>query len=213
MGTRVVRLAIGGRACKRLPRAFFARDTVLVARELIGCVLAHETRDGITAGRIVETEAYLSSRDAASHSYRGQTPRNASMFGRAGHAYVYFVYGAHYCFNVVTAPKGVGEAALVRALEPLVGLDAMRARRGVSRERDLCSGPGKLAAALAIGREQDGVDLCRGPLGIFALRATDGASGVVAERDIVVGTRIGITRDADRPLRFHLRGNEHVSRR
>jgi DNA-3-methyladenine glycosylase len=212
VGTNV-RLAIGGSACARLPRSFFERDTVAVARDLLGCVLAHETRAGIAAGRIVETEAYLAQSDAASHAYRGPTRRNASMFERAGTAYVYFIYGAHYCFNVVTGPKHIGEAVLVRALEPLAGLAQMRARRGVSRDRDLCSGPGKLAQALAIGREHDGVDLCRGPLGIYSMRAKDGVSQVAAEHDIVVGPRIGITRDADRPLRFHLLGNAHVSRR
>ena len=208
-----MRLAIAGSACTRVPRAFFERDTVVVARDLLGCVLAHETRDGIAAGRIVETEAYLSQGDAASHSHRGRTERNASMFERAGTAYVYLIYGVHHCFNVVTGPKGVGEAVLVRALEPLAGLARMRARRGVLRDRDLCSGPGKLARALAIGRDHDGADLCRGPLGIYTMRAQDGAPPPAAERDIVVGARIGITRDADHPLRFHLHGNAHVSRR
>jgi DNA-3-methyladenine glycosylase len=200
-------MRIGGETLVRLPRAFYAGDTASVARALLGTVLAHETREGFAAGRIVETEAYLGTLDPAAHSYRGRTQRNASMFGLPGRAYVYFSYGVHYCFNVVTRESGVGEAVLVRALEPIEGIDLMRARRGRAKLGDLCSGPGKLAQALAIGPEHDGAELVRGPLGIFAPR-----EHVTDERVIVVAKRVGITKEADALLRFHVRGSQFVSR-
>jgi DNA-3-methyladenine glycosylase len=185
---------LGPERLTRVPRSFFARSSPVVARALLGLYLVHETADGVTAGRIVETEAYLGSRDAASHSFRGETARNRSMFGPPGHAYVYFVYGVHHCFNVVTGPKGLGEAVLVRALEPVFGLDHMQRRRG--REVELCSGPGKLTVALAIGPEHDGVDLVRGPLGIWRGKNTAGRARVR------VGPRIGISKAVELDLRF-----------
>ena len=151
-------------------------------------------------GRILETEAYLSRGDPACHANRGPTARNASMFLAAGHAYVYLIYGVHHCFNVVTGPRGVGEAVLVRALEPLTGLDLMRARRGVTRDRDLCSGPGKLACAMGLGPDQDGASLREGALLLCpperGWRATT----------IEVGPRVGIGKAVDLPLRFRARG-------
>jgi DNA-3-methyladenine glycosylase len=170
-----------------------------VAPELIGTVLLV---DGV-GGVIVEVEAYDQD-DPAAHGYRGRTERNASMFGPAGQAYVYRSYGIHWCLNLVCAPKGRAEAALVRALEPTAGLDAMRARRGVTDPRLLCSGPGRLCQALGVTREHDGLALDEPP---FELRAAPGAV------DVVAGVRIGITRAADRPWRYGLAGSRFLSRR
>jgi DNA-3-methyladenine glycosylase len=183
-------------------RGFFELPTVELARALIGCVLVHETRVGRVAGRIVETEAYLGGDDPASHSFRGRTPRNAAMFGPPGRAYVYLVYGMHWCFNVTSAPEGVGEAVLVRALEPLEGLEQMRLRRGVADARELCRGPGRLTQAFAITRAHDGLDLRQGALRI--------ESGTAPGR-IVAGPRVGIRRAARRALRFRVAGSPWVS--
>lgn len=188
----------------RAGRELFTGDTVDVARRLLGCELVHEERGAVTAGRIVEVEAYLAEGDDASHSRCGRTARNASMFLAAGHAYVYVIYGMHLCFNVVTGEEGAGEAVLVRALEPTRGRARMRERRGGRAEREWCAGPGRLAQALAIEREHDGVDLVSGPLRIVPLGD--------AEHEIVCGKRIGIRRDAELPLRFGLRDCPWLSR-
>lgn len=141
---------------RNLPRTFFARDAEVVAPELLNKLL----RFGDCAGRIVEVEAYRQD-DPASHSHRGRTPRNASMFGPPGHLYVYFTYGMHFCANVVTGPVGDGQAVLLRAVVPLEGLEAMRSRRlAARRDSDLANGPGKLCQAFAIDRSHDGIDLC-----------------------------------------------------
>lgn len=186
----------------RLERTFYERNTVEVAKELLGCYLVHETPEGKTAGKIVETEAYLSD-DPASHSFRGKTKRNASMFGPAGKAYVYLSYGMYRCFNVVTAKEHVGEAVLIRALEPVEGLDLMRKRRGISEAEKLCNGPGKLVIAMGMGKELDGADLLTGPL---TIRARDSLAESQAS------PRIGITKAAELPLRFTLKGSRFVSR-
>ena len=191
---------------RRVPRSFFLRPTPVVARDLLGRVLVHDSPEGPTAGIVVETEAYLRD-DPASHSFRGRTPRNASMFGPPGRAYVYLVYGLHRCLNVVTAPAGIGEAVLLRALEPIDSLDLMRLRRGSVRDRDLCNGPGKLVQAMGIGLAHDGVDFMRGPIRFLEpeVRSRVRAS-------VVRGARVGITRGTDLPLRFHLRESGFVSR-
>ena len=205
------RVARGSRAA--LPRGFYLRPTVEVARDLLGAFLVHRSPEGTTVGRIVETEAYLGGVDPASHAYRGETARNRSMFGAPGRAYVYFIYGVHWCLNVVTAPRGVGEAVLLRALEPVEGLDRMRRRRGVEAERALCSGPGKLVQAMGIGRGHDGADLVRGDLTIRPRGAWEPRLPGAWDEAVVVAPRVGITKAADLPLRFYLADNPHVSRR
>lgn len=188
-----------------LPATFYQGSTVQVAQSLLGKVLVHRTAEGIAAGRVVEVEAYLYRDDPACHAARGKTARNAAMFGPPGTAYVYLIYGIHYCFNVVTGREGEGEAVLVRALEPLMGLELMAVRRGMEQKKQLCSGPGKLCRALAIGPAQNGADLMHGPLYL----ADDGCPA----QEVTTATRIGITAGAELPLRFYLRNNPYISRK
>jgi DNA-3-methyladenine glycosylase len=182
-----------------LTRDFFARSVHEVAPELIGATLLV----GGVGGTIVEVEAYDQD-DPASHGFRGQTERTASMFGPPGHAYVYRSYGVHWCLNLVCAEEGRAEAALVRALEPTQALEAMRERRGVEAVRALCSGPGKLCQALGITRAHDGLALDEPPFELFAGQS---------KRQLVVGTRIGITRAVEQPWRYGLAGSPFLSRR
>lgn len=193
---------------KGLPAAFYARDTVAIARDLLGAVLVHDGSEGFCAGRIVETEAYLRD-DAACHAARGPTKRNQAMFGPPGHAYIYLIYGMYHCFNVVTAPEGVGEAVLIRALEPVAGHSLMARRRGNPDPKSLCSGPGKLVIAMGIAKAQNGADLRKGPLAILA----SGSYPEPAPLPIKVTTRVGITAAAHLPLRFYLEGNPYISRK
>ncbi|HEY7422525.1 MAG TPA: DNA-3-methyladenine glycosylase [Gaiellaceae bacterium] len=186
-------------AGKRLTRAFFARTVHEVAPDLIGATLLV---DGV-GGTIVEVEAYDQD-DPASHGFRGKTARTASMFGPPGHVYVYRSYGVHWCLNLVCAEEGRSEAALVRAIEPTSGLDAMRERRGLEPVRALCSGPGKLCQALGITRVLDGLPLDEPPFELVAREA---------EPPLVVGTRIGITRAVEQPWRYGLAGSPFLSRR
>jgi DNA-3-methyladenine glycosylase len=187
-----------------LPPSFFDRDADVVAPALLGAVLECRTDDGVTRGRIVETEAYVGPHDPACHAAAGLTARNRCLFGPPGTAYVYFIYGMHWCVNAVTREAGYGSAVLIRALEPMSGLDLMRERR--HGRDDLTNGPSRLCAALGIDRRFDGLRLDRGPLVIRA-------GGSVARDRIAAGPRIGIRKAADWPLRFYLRDNPFVSRR
>lgn len=186
-----------------LPRTFFARSAIAVARDILGCYLVHETPQGRLVGRIVEAEAYRGPRDPASHAYR-RTPRSAIMWGRPGTAYVYFTYGHHYCMNVVVEREGVAGAVLLRALEPVEGVEAMAKRRGTSDARRLASGPGRLTQAMDIGREHNGIDLTAGSLYV--------ARGSRAALRVRRGPRIGINTATDRPWRFYVPGHPCVSR-
>lgn len=185
----------------------FDQDTLAVARQLLGTFLVHETEGGVTIGRIVETEAYLWG-DPACHAYRRKTPRNAVMFGPPGLAYVYQIYGLHHCVNVVTAPAGVGEAVLIRALEPLAGIPLMQARRGVTKHADLCKGPGRLVQAMGITKAMNGIDLREPP---FCIRPATEYPDWNRPFEMVTTTRIGITQGADLPYRFYMNGNPFVS--
>ena len=182
--------------------AFYDRSVHEVARDLVGCVVRH----GAAAGRIVETESYHQE-EPACHAYAGLTARTETLFGPPGTAYVYRSYGIHALLNAVAEPAGVGAAALIRALEPLEGVELMRARRGLDRREDLCSGPGKLTQALAIGLDLNGTPLAGGgPIELLPRPA-----GAPAPR-IVTGPRIGITKAAELPWRFCDADSRHVSR-
>ena len=186
-----------------LNRADIPVDTAQLARFLIGKILVRLTDDGVVGGRIVETEAYVIG-DAAGHAYRGMTPRNRSLFLEPGHAYVYMAYGTSFMLNVSSEVAGCGAGVLIRAIEPTDGIAIMVGHRGTVRQRDLARGPGRLCAALAIDRRMDGIDLCQ--IGPLWLGCDGGASGDIGE-----STRIGLTRAADMPLRFYVRGNGFVS--
>ncbi|HVZ53405.1 MAG TPA: DNA-3-methyladenine glycosylase [Pseudolabrys sp.] len=186
------------RAPSRLRRAFFARSVHEVAPDLIGATLLV----GGIGGLIVEVEAYHHT-DPAAHSYNGRTPRNAVMFGPPGYAYIYRSYGIHWCLNFVCEAEGSASAVLIRALEPTEGLATMRRRRGVEEARALCSGPGKLCEALGVTIKHNGLALDRPP---FELRARGG------EPEIVTGPRIGITKAAERPWRYGLKGSKFLSK-
>ncbi len=180
---------------------FYDRPVVEVARELVGCVVSH----GSAAGVIVETEAYHHS-EPACHAFVGLTPRTATLFGPPGHAYVYRSYGIHALLNAVCEPEGVGAAVLIRALEPLEGVELMRRRRGMTRLESLCSGPGKLTQALDIELRLNGVDLERGPVTI------SGRRGAWRDVEVAVDRRIGITKAIELPWRFSAVGSRFLSR-
>jgi len=188
-----------------LPRRFYRRDPRVVAPELLNKVLACGGR----SGRIVEVEAYCGGEDPGSHAYRGRTARNATMFGPPGHLYVYFSYGVHWCANMVCGPDGVGVAVLLRALAPVRGVEEMRVARGsaVRRDRDLCSGPGKLCQALGITRAHDGADLVSGDRAVTIVD-----DGVPPPDAPAVALRVGLTAGADFPWRWYVPGDPHVSR-
>jgi len=189
-----------------LPRAFYERETEIVAREMLGTVLECETDDGLASGIIVETEAYLGEHDLACHAAAGRTPRTEALYGPPGISYVYFIYGMYWCFNAVTRSEGLPSAVLVRALEPLDGLALMHKRRPrIRNEVGLTNGPGKLCTALGIDGSMRGKSLQRKPVLI-----REGES--ISDEKVEVTTRIGITRCADWPLRWIVRGNRFVSR-
>jgi len=190
-------------ATRRLRRTELPAKTEALARFLLGKLVVRDLPEGEISGRIVETEAYLTG-DAASHAFRGMTPRNRSMFRERGHAYVYLAYGTSFMLNVSSDAADIGEAVLIRALQPVEGIALMERHRGTIKLRDLTRGPGRLAQALRIDRALDGADLC-GPGEIWL-----GADGFTAG-EVGASVRIGITRDADRPLRFYLRGSPFVS--
>lgn len=189
-----------------LPRSFYLQPTVDAARALLGHMLVHESPEGATSGIIVETEAYLSQGDPGCHASIGRTRRNDPMFGPPGHAYVYGIHRC-VCLNLVTAPEGVPEAVLVRALEPIAGIELMQQRRGLLRLKDLCSGPGKLTQALGVTLALNRADLTRPPLYVGA--------ETVASGPIVATTRVGLRpeKGADLLLRYYFADNPYVSRR
>ena len=192
-----------------LPRSFYARDTVAVARDLLGAILVHRVGEMRLSGAIVEAEAYLGERDEGSHAFRGPTPRARVMFGPPGHAYVYLIYGMHYCLNTVTEGEGVAGAVLVRALHPLEGLEEMRHRRGRRSDRELCNGPAKLCQALGIDGGLNGADLCSGQ----ELWVERGNS--VPDSKVVVGPRVGLNVSEEArlaPWRFAIADDPWVSR-
>ncbi|MFN8026264.1 MAG: DNA-3-methyladenine glycosylase [Acidimicrobiia bacterium] len=204
-----------GRAPGRsLPRSFYARDSRVLAPDLLNKVLVRRVAgEPVVAARIVEVEAYCGADDAGSHAYRGQTPRNATMFGPAGHLYVYFTYGMHWCANVVAGERGTASAVLLRAAAPIAGVDLMRVRRTKGqkqrlRERDLLSGPAKLCEGFGVTGALDGVDLVRGEV-----RIVD--DGTPPPASPLVTTRIGLAagKGDEHPWRFCVPGDPNLSRR
>jgi DNA-3-methyladenine glycosylase len=188
---------------RRLKRAELPVDTVELARYLIGKTLVHNSAAGRASGRITETEAYPVG-DAAGHAFRGQTPGNGSLFLKRGFAYVYFTYGSSFMMNVTSENPGIGAGVLIRALEPLNGIELMKRRRGKVKVFDLTRGPGRLTVAMAIDKRLNGVDLCaKGPLWLGTAAGPNAAIGQ--------SVRIGINREVDRVLRFYERGNKFVS--
>jgi DNA-3-methyladenine glycosylase len=189
-----------------LNEEFYSRPAIEVARDCLGKILVH----GETAGRIVETEAYLGVDDLAAHAARGITERTKVIFGPPGRAYVYFIYGMHECLNFVAEPEGQAGCVLIRALEPVAGIDIMQTRRARAvRPEELASGPGKLTQAMGITRQLNGSSLIDGPLRVYGL--SDEAP-IEVPIEIEVTRRIGITKNADLPLRFSIAGNRFVSR-
>jgi DNA-3-methyladenine glycosylase len=198
---------------KRLPLAFYRRDAVSVARDLIGCIFIHDDIEGRTGVRIVEDEAYRGVLDPGSHGYRGVTQRTEVMYGPPGRLYVYFTYGMHWCANVVCARTGECEAVLLRAGEPVEGVELMRARRpAITRDTDLAAGPARLTQAMGIGKQHNGATLLRG--GRFFI-ATDEKSDAYRAGEIAQTVRVGlgIGKGQEIPWRFVVPGNRYASRR
>jgi DNA-3-methyladenine glycosylase len=194
-----------------LPRGFFAGSSLAVGPRLLGCVLEHETSEGLVAVALTEVEAYNGSNDPASHAYRGRTGRNAVMFGEPGHAYVYFTYGMHFCVNLVCRPEGTASAVLLRAGRVSDGVPLATTRRPAARNgNDLARGPARLCQALAIDRGLDGADVCS-PGSPLRIRPAPGPGPGQLVPDVSRGPRVGISAAADRPWRFWLTGDPTVS--
>lgn len=193
----------------KLQREFYERSTLDVARELLGKHLVHVTQEGATAGKIVEVEAYIGPDDAAAHTYRGlRSSRTEVAFGPGGYAYVYLIYGMHHCFNIVTNIAGKPEVVLIRALEPVGGLELMKKRRKTDTVSNLCSGPGKLCSAMGITRQNNAADLCGDELYLLD-------NGIIPGKDIASTPRINIDyagEAAANPWRYIIKGNRFVSR-
>ncbi len=194
---------------EKLPRSFYLRSTLTVAKELLGKFLVRKMGRQLLIGKIVEVEAYLGKKDPASHAYRGQTKRNEMMFRQGGHLYVYFTYGMHFCANVVTRGKGIGEAVLIRAVEPVKGIEVMRKKRGCSWDEadywNVANGPAKLCEAFGIQRKQNGIDLLGDEIFV--------AGGEKIPKSLIgSSTRIGIKKATDKRWRFFVEGNRFVSR-
>ena len=190
--------------------AFFRQDTVELARKLLGCLLIHRTPDGVAGGMIVEAEAYVGAIDKACHAYRNRSERTEIMYHDGGYAYVYLIYGMHHCFNAVTGPEGEGNAVLIRALEPVIGLDLMQQRRNTKSVQHLCSGPGKVCQALGITKNEYGLDLCAAdsPLRLIRYR-------YIPDAQIVATPRINVAyaeEAAAWPWRFYVKDNLYVSK-
>ena len=190
--------------------SFFRQDTVELARKLLGCLLVHRTPDGVAGGMIVEAEAYVGAIDKACHAYRNRSERTEIMYHDGGYAYVYFIYGMHHCFNVVTGPEGEGNAVLIRALEPVIGLKLMQRRRNTKSLQNLCSGPGKVCLALDITKNEYGLDLCNAdsPLHLIQYRH-------IPDAKIVASPRINVAyaeEAAAWPWRFYVKDSLYVSK-
>jgi len=195
-----------------LSRAFYEPSAAIVAPRLLGQVLVRQTPNGLMAAAIVESEAYLVG-DPACHGFPGETRRNRSMYGEPGHAYVYFIYGNYWCVNAVCRPKGCAEAVLIRAVEPVIGTDLMRAQRPVTQDTNLSNGPAKLCIAMNIARALDGADLCDSSSGLWIALHPTHKKFLLSHGPMITTTRIGITKAADRPLRFYLKGSAWISKR
>lgn len=189
---------------KILSQNFFNKNSEILAPGLLGCTLVHKTPEGLTSGIIVETEAY-SQEDAASHSYNGETARTKAMFGSAGHVYIYFTYGMHYCFNVVSGQPGHGQGVLIRALQPVEGIEIMQKRRSKDNQKELCNGPAKLVQAMGITKADYGKPL-------FDNNELFIKSRKQGKLDIQKGSRIGVSKEIEKPLRFWIAGNPYISR-
>lgn len=191
---------------KRLKKHFYLDSPETVAKNLLGKNLYRKTELGLMVGKIVETEAYLSENDPACHAYVRKTKRNFNMFEEGGISYVYLIYGFYYCFNVVTGQKDKGEAVLIRALEPVQGIEIMQSYRPVPKNRDLTNGPGKLCLAMKIDKNDNGIDLINSD----DLYITENEN--IDDKNIVTTTRIGLTQGADLPLRYYIKNNIYVSK-
>jgi DNA-3-methyladenine glycosylase len=195
-----------------LPQSFYEPSAEIVAPQLLGHLLIRNTPEGPSGGPIVEVEAYLVG-DPAAHSFPGETPRNRVMFGPAGYAYVYLIYGMHFCINAVCRPRGTGEAILIRAIEAKYGLPWMERNRPVKSHRDLTNGPAKLCDALGIDRSLNGANFCDADAPVFIARNSAHREFLLERSPMVTTTRVGITKAASLPLRFYLGGSHFVSKR